>query len=188
MDEETTDDAADAPEADHVGDSIVAAPPGPDAATTETGSGTTRARRTRRELPDKWAYTIMALLIIGSIAGIVVAVMAASTGGDRTSETLPEYVDRLEPTSGSQILSQSTVGVDIAEGYDAFLIIDGKEIKTQADGLIKQLSNGTVMFTPGVGRAVESLPSGRNCVTAMVWEITEGERTAKPTNWCFNVT
>ena len=184
---DTSDEPGDRREVDPVGDSLVAAPPGPDAGPTG-GAGAGRGRRTRRELPDKWAYTIMALLIIGSIAGIVVAVMVASTGGDRTSETLPEYVDRLEPTSGSQILSQSTVGVDLAEGYDAFLIIDGKEIKTQADGLIKQLSNGTVMFTPGVGRAVESLPSGRNCVTAMVWEITEGERTAKPTNWCFNVT
>ncbi len=154
----------------------------------EAGDGPSRPRRRRRELPDRWAYTIMALLIVVSIAGIVVAVTIASTGGDRTSEVLPEYVDRLEPTSGSQILQQSTVGIDVADGYDAFLIVDGKEIKTPADGLIKQLSTGIVQFTPGAGRPVESLPSGRNCVTAMVWLAKDGERTAKPTNWCFEVT
>lgn len=130
----------------------------------------------------------MALLILGSIAGIAVAVTIASTGGDRTSEVLPAYVKRLEPTSGSQILQQSTVGINVAEGYDAFLIVDGKDIKTPADGLTKQLSLGMVQFTPGKGRPVESLPSGRNCVTAMVWLAEDGERTAKPTNWCFEVT
>ncbi|HPU38671.1 MAG TPA: hypothetical protein PLS63_03790 [Microthrixaceae bacterium] len=154
-----------------------------------TGDGPQPPRRKeRRELPDRWAYTIMALLILVSIAGIAVAVTIASTGGDKTSEVLPEYVDRLEPTSGSQILQQSTVGVDVAEGYDAFLIVDGKEIKTTADGLVKQLSTGIVQFTPGPGRPVETLPSGRNCVTAMVWLAKDGERTAKPTNWCFEVT
>lgn len=150
--------------------------------------GRPRRPRRRRELSDRWAYSIMALLIIGALAGIVVATMAASTGDDRTSEVLPEYVDRLVPTSGSDVLSQSTVGVDVAEGYDAYLIIDGKEIKTQADGLIRQPNKGIVQYTPGEGRPVESLPSGRNCVTAMVWEITDGPKTAKPTNWCFEVT
>lgn len=166
---------------DHADDHPVELTAGPTAAAPP-------ARKERRELPDRWAYSIMALLIVGSLVGIVVAVMLASTGGDRTSEVLPEYVDRLEPTSGSHILSQSTVGVDVAEGYDAYLIIDGKEIKTQADGLIRQPNKGIVQYTPGEGRPVESLPSGRNCVTAMVWEITDGPKTAKPTNWCFEVT
>ncbi len=150
--------------------------------------GRPRRPRRRRELSDRWAYSIMALLIIGALAGIVVATMAASTGDDRTSEVLPEYVDRLVPTSGSDVLSQSTVGVDVASGFDAYLIVDGKEIKSTADGLVKQLSTGLVQFTPGEGRPVESLPSGRNCVTAMVWEAVDGPATAKPTNWCFDVT
>jgi hypothetical protein len=153
-----------------------------------TGDGPAPRRRRRRELPDRWAYTIMAVLIVGSLAGIVVAVMLASTGSDRTSEVLPDYVDRLLPTSGSEILSQSTIGIDIAAGYDAYLIVDGQEVKTAADGLVKQLGTGLIQFTPGPGRPVESLPSGRNCVTAMVWEASEGEQTAKPTNWCFDVT
>jgi hypothetical protein len=153
-----------------------------------TGDGPAPRRRSRRELPDRWAYLIMGLLVVGALAGLVIAVMLASTGGDRTSEALPEYVDRLVPASGSEILSQSTVGIDIAAGYDAFLIVDGKEIKTSADGLVKQLGTGLVQFTPGEGRPVTALPSGRNCMTAMVWEAVDGERTAQPTNWCFDVT
>lgn len=144
--------------------------------------------RRRRELSDRWAYTIMAILVVGALAGIVVAVMLASTGGDRTSEVLPESVDRLIPTSGSEILAQATVGIDVKQGYDADLIVDGKEIRTAADGLVRQTGTGLVQFTPGEGRPVTRLESGRNCITAMVWEQTEPRSTAKPVNWCFKVT
>lgn len=144
--------------------------------------------RRRRELPDRWAYTIMAVLVVGALAGIVVSVMVASTGGDRTSEVLPESVERLIPTSGSEILSQATVGIDLKEGYSAYLIVDGKEIRTPGDGLITQTGTGLVQFTPGEGRPVTGLTSGRNCMTAMVWKSTEPPQTAKPVNWCFKVT
>lgn len=145
-------------------------------------------RRARRELSDRWAYTIMALLVLVAVAGIVVAVMVASTGGDRASETLPESVERLIPASGSEILAQSTVGIDVAQGYDAYLIVDGNEISEGTDGLVRQTGTGLVQFTPGEGRPVTELPSGRNCMTAMVWKATDGQNTAKPVNWCFDVT
>lgn len=148
----------------------------------------TTGRRRRRELPDRWAYLIMAVLVLGALAGIVVAVMIASTGGDRTSEVLPESVDRLIPTSGSEILAQATVGIDVKDGYSAYLIVDGKDIRTTADGLVTQTGTGLVQFTPGEGRPVEKLDSGRNCVTAMVWRTTESPQSAKPVNWCFQVT
>lgn len=145
-------------------------------------------RRYRRELSDRWAYTIMALLVLVAVAGIVSAVMVASTGGDRASETLPESVERLIPASGSEILAQSTVGIDVAQGYDAYLIVDGNEISEGTDGLVRQTGTGLVQFTPGEGRPVTELPSGRNCMTAMVWKATDGQNTAKPVNWCFDVT
>lgn len=156
--------------------------------TGETTPIDDRPPQRRRELPDRWAYTIMALLVVGALAGIVVSVMIASTGGDRTSEVLPESVDRLIPTSGSEILAQATVGIDVKDGYSAYLIIDGKEIRTAADGLVTQTGTGLVQFTPGEGRPVTRLSSGRNCITAMVWKSTEPPKTAKPVNWCFEVT
>lgn len=146
------------------------------------------ARTHRRELPDRWAHLIMALLVVGAVTGLVVAVMLASTGGDRTSESLPDSVDRLIPASGAEVLAQSTVGIDVAEGYDAYLIVDGKEIRTAEDGLVSQTGTGLVQFTPGEGRPVTELPSGRNCMTAMVWKSIDGMKTAKPVNWCFDVT
>lgn len=158
--------------------------PGEESRTGES-SGPLRARR---ELSDRWAYTIMALLVLVAVAGIVSAVMVASTGGDRASETLPESVERLIPASGSEILAQSTVGIDVAQGYDAYLIVDGNEIREGTDGLVRQTGTGLVQFTPGEGRPVTELPSGRNCMTAMVWKATDGQNTAKPVNWCFDVT
>lgn len=158
--------------------------PGEESGTGES-SGPLRARR---ELSDRWAYTIMALLVLVAVAGIVVAVMVASTGADRASETLPDSVERLIPASGSEILAQSTVGIDVAQGYDAYLIVDGNEISEGTDGLVRQTGTGLVQFTPGEGRPVTELPSGRNCMTAMVWKATDGQNTAKPVNWCFDVT
>lgn len=155
---------------------------------TVTPSDPNAFRRPRRELSDRWASVIMALLIIGALAGIVVSVMIARTGDDRTSEVLPESVDRLIPTSGSEILAQATVGIDVKEGYAAYLIVDGKEIRSAADGLVSQTGTGLVQFTPAEGRPVTKLPSGRNCVTAMVWKVAESPKTAKPVNWCFHVT
>ena len=117
------------------------------------------ARKERRELPDRWAYSIMALLIVGSLVGIVVAVMLASTGGDRTSEVLPEYVDRLEPTSGSHILSQSTVGVDVTPLLAGAGVI-GLAVSLGSQTLVKDIVAGIFYMMDDVFRLGETIEAG----------------------------
>jgi hypothetical protein len=128
----------------------------------------------------------MILLLLGALAGLVVTVTLATTGNDATSDATPDFVDRLVPASGSEVLRQASVGIDVANGYDATLIINGEEIRTAEDGLIKDGGSGLITFTPGEGRPVESLQSERNCVTALVWKTTDGEQSAVPVSWCFN--
>jgi hypothetical protein len=141
--------------------------------------------RTRRELPDWARRTIMGVLLVGALVGLVFTVKAATTGNDSTSSSKPEFVDRLIPESGSEVLRQSGVGIDVAAGYDAYLIINGKEIRTAKDGLVKDLGTGLLQFTPGPGKPVEALDAERNCALALVWKQSEGEKTAKPVSWCF---
>ncbi len=43
--------------------------------------GRPRRPRRRRELSDRWAYSIMALLIIGALAGIVVTSVGTLAAG-----------------------------------------------------------------------------------------------------------
>ncbi|MBU6216585.1 MAG: hypothetical protein KGR17_08265, partial [Acidobacteria bacterium] len=111
---------------------------------------------------------IAGLLLVG-LAGLVATVVLATTGNDSTSSATPDSIDRLIPASGAEVLTQSTVGVDLANGYDAYLIINGVEIRTAEDGLSKDLGTGRVEFTPGSGKPIESLQPEQNCVVAIVW-------------------
>lgn len=145
-----------------------------------------RARRPSR-LGDVPRRILIALLLLGVVAGIYLTGRLAVTGTDSTSDALPDSVERLIPASGAQALRQTQVGIDLADGYDASLQINGVAIRTTDDGLIKD-GTGFVQFQPGPGLAIETLNQGQNCVTALVWDQLEGEATAEPVAWCFNAT
>lgn len=129
---------------------------------------------------------IAAVLVAVAIVGLYFTVSLAVTGDNNASAALPESVDRLIPASGDEVLTQSEVGIDLAVGYDAYLIVNGTEIRSEADGLVKDLGLGLVKFQPGEGKQVESLIPEKNCVIAMVWPQAEGEDAAEPVSWCFN--
>lgn len=137
---------------------------------------------------DMVRRVVIALAILGAIAGIYFTGRAATTGLDSTSEGLPASVDRLIPASGDEVLRQAQVGIDVANGYDGYLIVNGVEIRTPQDGLIKDLGTGQILIQPGKGKPIESLNEGRNCVVAMVWESLKTESTASPVSWCFDAT
>lgn len=143
-------------------------------------------RRTRVSRPVQMA--IVTVLILGALAGIFFTGRMAVTGFDSSSENLPDSVDRLIPGSGQQVLRQSQVGIDVADGYDAWLQINGVEVRGAEEGLIKDTGTGLVQFQPGPGRIIETLNPGQNCVIAFVWDQIEGEATAQPVSWCFEAT
>lgn len=127
----------------------------------------------------------MVAIIVVALGGLYLTGRAAITGDSNTSEALPDSVDRLIPDSGDEVLTQSPVGVDLASGYDAYLIVNGTEIRNEDDGLTKDLGLGTVQFQPGSDKPVDSLLPEKNCVIAMVWNQSEGEESAEPVSWCF---
>lgn len=136
---------------------------------------------------------ILAALLVVMIGLIVYVNNEAVTGSDSTSFSKPPYVERLIPASGTEVLRQGTVGVDLAEGYDAYLVINGVAIKNDAvegdlDGLRRAPSLGTIEYDPAPGRRVERLDSPKQCVDAWVWKVLDGPSTAKQINWCFKVT
>jgi len=138
---------------------------------------------------------VIALLLAAVVGLMVVIVNNAVTGNDSVSSVRPASIDRLIPASGAQILRQGQVGVDLAVGYDAYLIVNGVEIRNQAteddpDGLVKSLTSDgyTITYAPGPGKRVESLVPDTNRVTAMVWRQADGPSTATPTYWTFTAT
>ncbi len=47
---------------------------------------------------------------------------------------------------------------------------------------------GLIEFTPGPDKAVEELVSGENCVTAIIWRVSDGRGVDDRTiPWCFDV-
>jgi len=147
-----------------------------------------RPRRARVRLDDRLRTVIVTLLIVGALAGLFFVGRAAVTGTDSTSSALPDSVERLVPASGDEVLVQAQVGLDVADGYDAYLILNGTEIRTAEDGLIRGLGNGLIVYQPGPGKPVEALNSGQNCVVAMVWDELETQDAAEPVSWCFEAT
>ena len=134
------------------------------------------------------------LLIAAALVVVVVLAIYvndnAVTGDEETSQSKPSYVEQLIPASGSEVPVQSQVGLDLRVGYDAYLDVNGVEIRNTvtdptADGLQKTLTVGRVDYTPMKGHRVEKLVSGENCITAFIWKQEDGEDTARPLRWCF---
>lgn len=144
-----------------------------------------RGGATRKDIVRR---VVILVAIIGSLVGLFFTGRAAQTGLGATSASLPDHVERLIPASGAEVPRQSQVGIDVADGYDAYLIINGTEVRSGEEGLITDLGTGLVLFQPGDGKIVESLHGGRNCVVAMVWDQLEGPTTAVPVSWCFDAT
>ena len=150
--------------------------------TAAEGSG---ALPPRRELTPAARNTIAAVVIIAGLVGLFFLDRLAVTGDSKTSQALPESVDRLIPESGDEVLAQNTVGIDLAIGYDAYLVINGTEIRDEDGGLVKDMGTGLITFQPAPGAAVEALQPEQNCVVAMIWDQTVGPKSAEPLRWCF---
>lgn len=128
---------------------------------------------------------VLTVLIVGSLAGIGLAGTMAVTGSDTAEDGLPAFVDRVFPLPGAEVPRQSLVGIDVAEGFDAYLVVNGNELRTTDDGLIRDLGTGVVQFQPAPGMVIEAFEPGENCVLAFVWNQLEQETSAVAVPWCF---
>lgn len=128
------------------------------------------------------AVVALAALLIGY------AVVGLDEGGDdpvlRGGDQA--IVENLIPRRNAQVPQQDSVGIDLAAGYDAALIVNGVEIPRDELTLTPQI--GLVEFRPTPDTAVDSLETGRNCVTAVVWKLSDGRGVNDRTvPWCFEV-
>lgn len=135
---------------------------------------------------------VMIGLALVALGLIVYAAMDSSGGLDNASLSKPPYVLRLEPQSGSEVLTQATVGIEVKTGYDAYLDINGVTIRNvvdtaDGDGLKKIPMNGLyITYTPGPGRKVPKLKPEKNIVTAFVYKSEDGPASALPFQWSFD--
>jgi hypothetical protein len=96
-----------------------------------------------------------------------------------------DMVEELIPARNSQVLQQTTVGIDLTTGWDGSLVIEGQEIPAEQ---VAVRAPDRLEFTPGDGKVISTLPTGHVCVQAIVWETRTGRTDdARTVGWCFEV-
>jgi hypothetical protein len=139
--------------------------------------------------PYSTRFKIVAVAVLAlAIAAFVAAYLVTSDEGDddlgaASTDDAGGVVEERIPAPNSQVPQQSTVGVDLAAGWEGTLRLNEVEIPLDELTLTPELAR--IEFAPGDGKVFEELPAGRNCVTAVVWPIAEGRDEARDIPWCF---
>jgi hypothetical protein len=132
---------------------------------------------------------------VGAVAVLAVAVtlfavaIRAFEGGDDDPVLQggdAAVVENLIPRRNAQVPQQSNVGIDLVTGWEGTLVVGGTEIPEDQLQLTPEI--GLIEFTPAPGTAVEELDPGQNCVSAIIWRISDGRGVDDRTiPWCFEV-
>jgi len=139
--------------------------------------------------------------------GLFVIIMGFNSGATgRDAQRLPDVIERMTPGPGDQVLQQSQIFVDLIDGYNASLTIDGIALDTtRLDQLtdngsapkpgaqveipptaIYDPGNYTISFLPQDGAPITTLTQGTHTATVLYWKITEGPGKARSFTWEFD--
>lgn len=124
---------------------------------------------------------------------------ARSGGGD---DNLDGAIVALSPVDGAQALRQTSVGAELAPGYDGRLTVNGIAIpEEQMDGAIDPASvsaedleryglrpnnRNRVYFTPGPGKVIEEYDTGTVNIALRYFEERQ-EASARTVTWSIRV-
>lgn len=135
--------------------------------------------------PTRFKLVVAAFLVVLAVVAVIAYEQIDTSNGSDATGGNPSFVERLIPGRDSQLVQQGTVGIDLKTGWDGRLTVDGVAIPE--DQLDVTESFNLIQFTPGPKKVLRTLPIGKICATAVVWQQAAGERSARPVNWCFEV-
>ena len=144
--------------------------------------------RTRRPSSLRYRLFVIAGLALAA-AAFTAAFLRTDTDDDPpvTISGRPDVVEHVIPPDGSSIQRQTEIGVDLAPGYEARLVVADLEIPEGELRIVPEQNQ--VFFTAGDGKSVQELPAGRTCVTAIAWRSQLGRGVDdERIRWCFDVT
>jgi hypothetical protein len=134
-------------------------------------------------------HAVLVGLGLAVAAGLMALAIARTNTDDPTVEaisTRPD-IEQLIPRKGAQTQRQSEIGIDLAPGYEAALIVDGTTIPD--DQLRRVPAQNELFFIPGDGKVIDELEAGQVCVTAIIWKSAVGRGVSdQPFQWCFKTT
>jgi len=110
-------------------------------------------------------------------------------------------IEELIPQPGSEVLRQSLVGIDLAPGYEARLVINGTRIRPEQVNVLRSEENpeesagqagrfdetlSRFVYQPLEGRDVPALKADENCAVATFWPTLD-DTDIDSIEWCFTV-
>lgn len=138
---------------------------------------------------------------MAGVAVFVIAFVVANTGEDDGVRITNPAVEELIPAPDSEVLRQSQVGVDLASGFEAELVINDVPIPPDQVNVLRDPTDpeesadqagefGTTInrfvYQPLEGRAVPELKGDENCVVARFWPLSD-PTDIDSVEWCFTV-
>lgn len=147
------------------------------------------------------------LVSLGILVGVVFVIFgfnSATTGRDALGYP-DEIIDISPAPNDRQVLSQTEINVNLQDGYEAVLVLDGIEIPTTRLGdfvpavpkpgeqfalpptAIYDQGNSLIRFEPTAGAVVEKYSVGVHQVKCIFWRIEDGRQTARSYEWSFEV-
>ncbi len=126
---------------------------------------------------------VLALAALAGTAAVIMALLLSDTDGNDVSVTGNPSVDALIPPRNAEVLSQETVGIDLAPGYEVRLVLNG--VQLPSDQIRHSPDINRYSFRPDQGKVVERLQAERNCVQATYWRQEIGPSESDNISWCF---
>lgn len=126
---------------------------------------------------------LLGVAALMGVGAILLALFLADTDDNDVTVTGNAAVDELIPPRNAEVLSQETVGIDLANGYEARLTLNGVDIPP---GEIRHQPNlNRFTFRPDQGKAIEGLRAEQNCALVTYWRQEAGPAEADTISWCF---
>ena len=119
---------------------------------------------------------VLSVLLVGGF-GMFWLAGHVGQSGEVPPQATDTAVEQLIPGDGSpNVLRQSEIGIDLADGWTATLAINGHDIPD--DQLRINAPLNQFFFTPGPGKEIEKLNAGVVIVVAKIWKPIDGETRA----------
>lgn len=147
----------------------------------------------------RWSRVIGPAMVTFGVLLVVLALLLTNRGSKDVRVEGNPIIEALVPEADSEVLRQTTVGIDLISGYEAELTINGIPIPPDQINVLRDVENprksattggsfgstlNRFVFQPLNGRAVPELLGGKNCVVAEFWPLSDpSER--KKIEWCF---
>ena len=141
---------------------------------------------------------VSSLVLAVAAALLVVGLQESQDGGSTVRQSRPAPILRVFPTEGAASLRQEPIGAQLADDFTGEIEVDAQPIPVDQterptpltgtnDPAPRGLSGlNQVSFTPGPGKAIDSLSPGGHVARILYWlKVGETREQAQAYSWSF---